>query len=194
MVGLTLSPEQVRAAPSEVRRWLEQEIAGTLGFDPPTHALRPPPQHPVGASLEEARAILQAIGGLLPVVAVFFELGREAAAGPTPGVRAYRLAELQRHTRLSAPEQVLAALEVINDAARRVRGDAEAVLVAPDPRGVCFVAEATSASVLRLWQEIVAARDLGEPRAAAATPAPAAGYQVTMPGGLPEFAQALGGG
>lgn len=191
MVGLTLSAEQIRAAPPEVRRWLEQEIAGTLGFEPPAHAMRPPELHLVGASLEEARALLAAIQGLLPVVAVFFELGREAAATPSPGVRAFRMTDILRHTRLSAPEQVLAALEVINDMLRRLRNDTEAVLAAADGRGVCFVAEVTAQNVLRLWQEIVAERALSAP-AAAPTPVPAAsaeapirgaGYSVTMPGG-----------
>ena len=188
MVGLTLSPEQIRAAPPEVRRWLEQEIAGTLGFDPPAAAMRPPPLHLVGCSLEEAREILDAIQGLLPVVAVFFELGREPAAVPTPGVRAFRVSDLQRHTRLAAPEQVLASLEVVNDVLRRLRADAEAVLAAPDGKGACFVAETTSHAVLRLWQEIVAARAL--PLAPDA-PAPAAeafgssGYSVTLPDPVP---------
>jgi hypothetical protein len=35
MVGITLSPEQIRAAPPEVRRWLEHELAVSLGLNPP---------------------------------------------------------------------------------------------------------------------------------------------------------------
>ena len=199
MVGVTLSPEQIRAAPPEVRRWLEHEIAATLGFDLPAHAMRPPEQHLVGTSPEEARAILTAIQGLLPVVAVFFELGREGAAAPAAGVRAFRLADIQRHTRLSAPEQVLAALEVLNDALRRLRGDTEAALVAAEANGVVFVAESTSVNVLRLWQEIVAERELDTPDAPpAGTPAAreairGPGYHVTMPMGTPTDAPAFGG-
>ena len=34
MVGLTLTPEQIRKAPPEVRRWLEREVATTLGQEP----------------------------------------------------------------------------------------------------------------------------------------------------------------
>ena len=165
MVGLTLSPEQIRAAPPEVRRWLEQEIAASLGFDPPAHRMDPPSPHPASVGAAELRALLGAIGGLLPVVAVFFELGREAAASPAPGLRAYRLGEILRHTRLAAPEQVLAAMEVLNDALRRLRGDPAAELVAVDPAGVCYVAEETARNVLALWQEIVAARALDEPGA-----------------------------
>ena len=34
MVGITLTPEQVRTAPPDVRRWLEQELAKTFGLRP----------------------------------------------------------------------------------------------------------------------------------------------------------------
>ncbi len=199
MVGVTLSPEQIRAAPPEVRRWLEHEIAATLGFDPPAHAMRPPEMHLVGTSPDEARAILAAIQGLLPVVAVFFELGRDAAASPAPGVRAFRLTDVQRHTRLPAPEQVLAALEVLNDALRRLRGDAEAVLAAPEANGVVFVAESTAVNVRRLWGEIVAERDLSAASAApgdaaGGAPLQGAGYHVTMPMGGTEAPPGFSGG
>ncbi|MDR3532088.1 MAG: hypothetical protein P4L90_16250, partial [Rhodopila sp.] len=36
MLGVTLSAEEIKAAPSEVRRWLEHEIACTLGPRPAT--------------------------------------------------------------------------------------------------------------------------------------------------------------
>ena len=168
MLGLTLSPEQIRAAPPEIRRWLEQEIAASLGFDPPAHRIDPPSPHPAEASPEELRAILDAIGGLLPVVAVFFELGRDPAAIPAPGLRALRLPDLLRHTRLAAPEQLLAAISVINDALRRLRGDATAELVSVDPAGVAFVTEATGRGILGLWKEIVAERALIPPEQGAA--------------------------
>ena len=185
MVGITLSPEQIRAAPPEVRRWLEHEIASTFGFEPSGAAAHQAPTHLVGASLEEARAILAMIQRFLPVVTVFFELGREPAATPAPGVRAYRLADILRHARLGALEQVLASLEMINEAARNIREDADAVLAATDAHGVCFVAEATSANVLRLWQEIAGGAELTTPAApgAAYQPPPfAAPVQPVAPG------------
>ena len=160
MIGLTLSRERIRAAPPEVRRWLEEQAAGLLGSTPALEPAQPPPAQLVGCSLEEARQILDAIQGLLPAVAVFFELAREPEAEPAPGVRSFQLSDLQRRTRLAAPEQVLASLGVINEALRRMRADAGAVLAAPDGLDACLVAEATSRNVLRLWREIVAARDL----------------------------------
>ncbi len=163
MLGLTLSAEQIRAAPPEIRRWLEQEIAASLGFDPPAHRMAPPAPHPVPVSLPELRALLEAVGGLLPVVAVLFELGRDPAATPAPGLRALRLAEMLRHARLSAPEQLLAAFGVLNDALRQLRGDPAVELVGVDTAGAAYVAEETARNVLALWQEIVAARALAEP-------------------------------
>jgi hypothetical protein len=35
MVGITLSPEQIQQAPAEVRRWIEQQVAGALGLSRP---------------------------------------------------------------------------------------------------------------------------------------------------------------
>lgn len=32
MVGITLSPEQIREAPPDVRRWVEQQITGAPGI------------------------------------------------------------------------------------------------------------------------------------------------------------------
>ena len=46
MAGVTLSVEEIHAAPPEVRRWLEQEIVRALGMHPlqehPTEPAAPP--------------------------------------------------------------------------------------------------------------------------------------------------------
>ena len=44
MVGITLWADEIKAAPPEVRRWLEQEIARILGLEPAssTRAATPP--------------------------------------------------------------------------------------------------------------------------------------------------------
>jgi hypothetical protein len=42
MVGFTLSPEQIRTAPPEVRRWREQELLATFGLQSPTAELDSP--------------------------------------------------------------------------------------------------------------------------------------------------------
>ena len=110
MVGLSLSAEQINQAPPEVRRWLEQQVSDTLGFRRPEPVFQQPERHLLGCGLEEARAILSMIQGLLPVTSVFFELGRENATTAGQGLRALRLEEISRHARLQAPQQVIACL------------------------------------------------------------------------------------
>jgi hypothetical protein len=168
MVGITLTSEQIRAAPPEVRHWLEQQIAALLS-PLPVEAPHPGPQL-VACSRQELRAVLEQIQALLPVVGVFFELGREAASVPVQGMRALRLADILRHTRLQTVDQVVECLELITDALRRVRGDTEVMLCAVDRQGNCYVAEKTAANILGLWHDIVAERAL---QPAAAEPAPA---------------------
>jgi len=164
MVGITLSPDQIRQAPPEVRRW----IAGALGLYQPTPALQPPKHHLTSCTLEEARAVLSLIQGFLPVVGVFFELGREPVAVSPQGLRAIRLDDMARHAKLREPEQIMACLVAIDEALQRVRGEPTAVLTALDGAGHCLVTDATAKSILALWHEIVAAHDLGRPAAAAA--------------------------
>ena len=61
MIGISLSPEQVRAAPPEVRRWLEHEIGMTFGLAAPDHpAAENLATRLVGCNPDEAAAILAA--------------------------------------------------------------------------------------------------------------------------------------
>ena len=156
MAGITLSVDEIKAAPPEVRRWLEHEIARAFGGQPApspagTHAL-------IGCNVEEARDMLALVQGMLPAVSVFFELGREAASVAVHGLRAFRIADILRHARLQSPDQVVECLDVLTEALERVRGDPAAAFFALDDQGHCLVAEATMRSILRLWQEIVAQR------------------------------------
>lgn len=168
MIGITLSAEQVRGAPPEVRRWLEHEIATSFGLGAPAHPeTEQIATRLIGCNPAEAASMLELVQGLLPVVNVFLELGREAASMPVHGLRAFRLADLMRQARLSAPQQVVECLDVLTDALRRVRGDAEALFYLLDDRGHCLVAEPTMRSVLHVWQEIVSQRRLQMPGEAA---------------------------
>lgn len=158
MVGITLTAEQIRAAPPEVRHWLEQQIALMLGLPHGAEAPSAPPL--IAATPELAGAIVEQVQGMLPVVAVFFELGREQGSVAANGLRAFRLVDLARRARLASVEQVVQALAVIDAALRRATGDQAATLHALDAQGHVFVAAATSRSILLLWQRIVAAREL----------------------------------
>jgi hypothetical protein len=163
MIGITLSQEQIRTAPPDVRHWLEQQVA-TL-FTPSGAGEPHPVSHALAAcSLEEAHAILEQIQNLLPVVSIFFELGRESAgvvAGQ--GIRSLSVAEIQRHARLRSPEQVMQCIDMINQVLATLRNDPQAMICAFDQHGRCFVADATARSILALWHDIVASRGLQTP-------------------------------
>ncbi len=195
MIGITLLPEQIRAAPPEIRRWLEAEIAAT--FTPGAAAVGFPraeaphggvpgldgaARHLVACDLEEARAILSLIQGMLPVVHVFFELGRDPVAVSAEGLRVLRLDQMGQHAHLHSLDQVAACLQAINAAGERVRGEPGAVLTVLDDAGHCLVAEETGQSIFLLWQEIVATHDLARP-GGTALPASA-----PLPAGAPPFA------
>ena len=158
MTGITLSVDEIKAAPPEVRRWLEQEMVRAFGIQPAPASPEAPKL--IGCNIEEARDMLALVQGMLPVVSVFFELGREATSVAVHGLRAFRITDILRHARLQSPDQVVQCLNVLTQALRRARGDATAAFFAMDDQGHCLVAEATMHSILRLWQEIVAQRGL----------------------------------
>lgn len=191
MVGITLSPEQIRQAPPEIRRWLEQQIAGTLGLYPAAPAMQAPAHHLVGCDVAAARSILSLIQGSLPVVSVFFELGRDPVATSPQGLRALALDDIARHVHLQNAEQVAACLAVIDEALQRACNQPDAALTALDGAGHCLVADTTARSILALWREIIAAREVaplpdGPDRVMAPAAAPATfqspHYAMSMPG------------
>jgi HSP20 family molecular chaperone IbpA len=166
MVGITLTPEQIQQAPPEVRRWIEQEITSALGLSRPAPVVEAPARHLVGCDLEQARAILSLISGMLPVTGVFFELAHEPVGVTQQGLHVLRLDDIQRHCRLQSTEQVAACLEAIDEALRRTSNSPDLALTILDHAGHCVVADQTAHSILALWQEIVMPRGAVRPVAA----------------------------
>ena len=158
MAGITLSADEIKSAPPEVRRWLEHEVLRALGGQAGPAPTAPPAL--VGCNSEEARDMLALVQTMLPVVRVFWELAREAGSVAVHGMRAFRIADIQRHAGLEAPDQVVECLDLLTAALRRVRGDVTAAFYAVDEQGHCLVAEATMRSILRLWQEIMARSEI----------------------------------
>lgn len=159
MVGITLSPEQIKSAPPEVRRWLEHEIAVALGLQAPApvEAQRASARL-VALTVEEAGKVLALIDRRLAEVNVFFELGRQGSSVGAEGLEAFRLVDILRHARLQTLDQLAACLDVINEAVRQVYADPEATLYLLDRRGYCLVAEQTQRSILSVWQQAVTER------------------------------------
>ncbi|HVS77566.1 MAG TPA: hypothetical protein VHE11_11570 [Steroidobacteraceae bacterium] len=168
MMSITLSAEQIRRAPPDVRRWIEQEVAASLGFQAPSTAAQRRPAQLAGCSHDELAAVLSLIQGIFPAVNVFFELGRKGTSFAQDRLEAYRLSDIQHHTRLQSPEQVMSCLELINESLHRIRGSAAASFFGVDG-DYCFVAAETQRNIRRLWLELIGQ---GKP---AAAPVEAAG-------------------
>lgn len=173
MIGITLTSEQIRSAPPEVRRWIEREVITSFGQLPQAaDESKPHAAHLAICSEEDAAAILSQIQGVLPAVNVFFELGRQGAIFGQPDLEAYRLLDIAHHTRLPDASQVVACLDLINQTFSNVCGDETAKFCGFDREGHCFIALQTQQNILRLWQKVIASQQLGldGQRQAASTP------------------------
>ena len=165
MIGITLTTDQIRNAPKDVRQWIEHEVIASLGLGPaPGLAAEAPAPQPVQAAHldacteEEAAAILAQIRGMLPAVNVFFEFARPGVTLGQPPAMAFRLIDLLHHTKLQNIGQIMTCLEAINEAFARLRGDASVRFCGFDSEGHCFIAPQTQASIAALWQEVIAAQ------------------------------------
>ncbi|WP_296516770.1 hypothetical protein [Rhodopseudomonas sp.] len=170
MIGITLNSEQIRQAPQEVRQWIEREVIASLGLQIQP-AAEPQSEHLASCSADEVAAILAQIQGVLPAVNVFFEFGRAGLAVPQAQLAAFRLLDIAHHTRLQDAKQVIACINMINEALGRVRGDPRASFCGFDREGHCFVAVETQLNIRRLWQSVIAAPSPGPgPEAEATVP------------------------
>ena len=119
MTSFTFSLDQLRSAPPEVRRWLENEIAAALsGLTRLEHG----PSEPHSAELaacapEEALKVFELIKGNFLLSQVFFELAREMpnTAGSAP-IHTLNVGELLRHTRLADGDRLADCFTAINKA------------------------------------------------------------------------------
>ena len=73
---------------------------------------------------------------MLPVVNVFFELGRKGEDPGPRGLVILSLAKIFTHTRLSTIEQVIASVDLINTANPKGKGDVSCSLCGVDQRGL----------------------------------------------------------
>ena len=67
MIGITLTTDQIRNAPAQVRQWIEHEVIASLGLaaDAPAAAEHPQAAHLVGCTTEDAAAVLAQIKGMM---------------------------------------------------------------------------------------------------------------------------------
>jgi hypothetical protein len=157
MTSFTFSLEQLKAAPPEVRRWVEHEIGAALGalsrFDHDTSQVHSAAL--AACTPEEAMQVFEAIKDNFLLSQVFFELAREAPAGrAAPPLHALNIAELLRHTRLSNGDRLADCFTAINQVFQTVRNDPEAALFGFDQYGHVYIHESTHHSVRRAWEQL----------------------------------------
>lgn len=156
MIGITLTADQVRNAPIEVRRWIEREVIASLRLAPQPPASSPPN----GARLascteEEIAAIFARLRGLPVALSVLFEFRQPGIAFGNPPVKCFRLMDILHNSRLDSIEQVMTGLDAINAALAELRGDPGAHFCDFDNEGHCFLAPDTQASIAKLWHDVV---------------------------------------
>lgn len=157
MIGITLSADQIRTAPVEVRSWIEHQVTASLGLSAKTPVAREPhTSRLVPCNTQEAAAILTQVQHSLAAVNVLFEFGRNSISYGQPPMMAFRLLDIAHHTRLQNVGQVIACIDAINRAFAEVRHDESARFCVFDNEGHCFIAPQTQQSILQLWQDLLA--------------------------------------
>jgi hypothetical protein len=159
MISITISPEQLAAAPPDVRRWLESEVASTLAFVERQHGPAKAPAAELAAcSPEEVAQIFELVRHDYLAASLLCELGREQDVGhSTPPYRAISIADLVRRSRLGSGDRLMVRLEAINAALHRIRGDAAASMFGFDQFGRLYIHEVTQRHIAELWNRLLAA-------------------------------------
>jgi hypothetical protein len=160
MIGITLTTDQIRSAPPEVRQWIEHQVLSSLGFaaEPPSPqaTLPAPSAHLVACTVDDAAKVLAQIENVLPAVNVFFEFGRPGIFLGQPPAMMFRLIDILHHTRLQNIGQVMACLEAINQALAEARQDPSVRFCGFDNEGHCLIAPETQRAIALLWQNVIA--------------------------------------
>jgi hypothetical protein len=168
MTSFTLSLEQLRSAPPEVRRWIENEIGAALvSLHRPEQAHAEPPEAGLAACTpEEAAELFALIKDNFLLTQVFFELGRDLPnAGAAPPLYALNIGELLRHTRIADGNRLAGCFTAINKAFQMVRNDENAALFGFDQFGRVYIHQTTHQSIQLVWQQLAATLGAGAPQA-----------------------------
>ena len=160
MTSFTLSVEQVRSAPPEVRRWIEREVAAALAA---VNRSEHDPSRVHAAALaacmpQEALQLFEMIKGNFLLSQVFFELARDMpnSHGAAP-LHALNFADILRHTRLGDGDRLVDCFTAINQAFQTIRNDPEATLFGFDQQGHVFIHQLTHNSIRQLWEQLFVA-------------------------------------
>lgn len=159
MIGITLTTDQIRTAPKEVRQWIEHQVIAGLGLAADAPAPAPvQATHLAALNEEEAAAVLAQVRGMLPAANLLLEFARPGVAFGNPPVMSYRLIDILNHTKLQNIGQVMTCLEALDEAVVRLRGDAAIRFCGFDNEGHCFIAPETQQAIAGLWHEVIASQ------------------------------------
>jgi len=164
MIGITLTTDQIKNAPPEVKRWIEHQVMTSLGLAADAPVMPQPVQaaHLLACGADEAAKVLAQVEGVLPALNVFFEFARPGISFGQPAVLAFRLIDILHHARLQNIGQVMACLDMINKAFVQVRQDPSARFCGFDNEGHVFVAPETQRSIAALWQNVIAKQNAAQ--------------------------------
>lgn len=192
MTSFIISAEQVKSAPPEVRRWIENEVARALAL--PASPTYDPSRMQASAlavcTIDEVAQIFNLISGNFFVTQVFLELARETPLPyKIPSLHTVRLSDIQRHVQLADGQVLLECLGVINQALQRVRNDANASLFGSDESGHIYIHETTHRNIRQLREQLVLAHSAaGLNQSAEPGGFPPAGLEAREPVMQPEHA------
>ena len=179
MTHFTFTTQDLRSAPTEVRRWLLGRIESELVALASAVPVGAAPESPALAACtpEEALGIFDLVKGDFAATHVFLELARdELQSGAAAPLHAVNVGALLRNTRLD-DHRLVSCLQTINRAFQEVRRDPEAMLFGFDQANHVYVHETTYHSVHNLWQQLVQSHAPTEARAAEPADWPAAALQ-----------------
>ena len=158
MVDITLSSERIRTAPIEVRRWIENELAESIGMRAPV-AMPVHHERLAPCTQDELAQIFDFARGMPPVVNVMLELGRDTGAQLPNNAVVFRLRDIAAHAHLQGVSQVTACLKILNEALQELRNDREILLCAVDEEERGYVTAETQAGIREVWRAFVAAHE-----------------------------------
>jgi hypothetical protein len=196
MTSFTFSVDQLRSAPPEVRRWLENEVAAALAsVNRPEHGQSAPHGAELSACTpEEAVRVFELIKDNFLLSQVFFELARElpSTGAPSP-FHVINIGEMLRHTRIADGDRLADCFTAINRVFQTVRNDEEAALFGFDQFGRVYIHQATHQSIRLVWQQLVAAHAPGPGGTSPTGGAPPFGFTPPHLGPSEDIAQHLPG-
>jgi hypothetical protein len=165
MTSFTFSVEQLRSAPLEVRRWVENEIGAALnGLGRAEHEHAEPHRAELAACTpEEALKIFELIQGNFLLSQIFFELARDMpnSGGSAPPFHTLNIGEILRHTRLPDGDRLADCFTALNKVFQQIRNDNDTALFGFDQLGRVYIHQTTHQSIRWVWQQLVAAHAPG---------------------------------